>query len=147
MRLAYFYNQMTPNEMKFALIVESALNSLIEPEYRQVMIELLMIFGKLVSYHRITHMKESVMQLDLIISQANEYFLENQWSVQGDALMCCAGKPQKQRKCTSSHGICQFFYDSAPSGEYGTMNFLSKSLLASIFKNSPHVNTPACHVS
>lgn len=71
---------MTPNEMKFALMVESALNSLTEPEYRQLMIELLMVLGQLLIKYQPQHLKNDVLQLDLVITEANECFLENQVS-------------------------------------------------------------------
>ena len=48
----------------------------------------------------------------------------------GDVTLCCA---QDQfpagLKCGGTAGICQNFYDSAPSGRYGTMSYLSKAAL------------------
>ena len=37
--------QMTPGEMKFALRVEGALNTIPEPEFRQMMVEALMVLS------------------------------------------------------------------------------------------------------
>lgn len=71
-------SEMTPNETKFALIVECALNSLRDPEYRQLMIEAIMILGALLSVHSFDENKEDIIQLDLVIDQANDLFLENQ---------------------------------------------------------------------
>lgn len=55
--------------------------------------------------------------------------------VNGDATLCCA-KPKQQRETTLSGGllcggaayVCQHFYDSAPSGSYGTMTYLTRSM-------------------
>ncbi|KAF0992753.1 hypothetical protein HZS_7825 [Henneguya salminicola] len=139
--------EMTANEMKFALIVESALNSLIQPEYRQIMIESIMVFGHLLSLYPVDALKYSIIQLDLVIDQANELFLKNQIEVQGDAISCCAGRTRDIRKCKSFHNICQFFYDSAPSGEYGTMNFLAQALFAFIIKITSATSDTSCCVT
>ncbi|KAF1744924.1 hypothetical protein MXB_1810 [Myxobolus squamalis] len=137
---------MTSNEMKFALLVESALNSLLDPEYRQIMIETMMVLGQLLSIHSNTSLKGSIIKLDMIIDKANELFLANQMEVNGDATSCCAGRPRDNRKCPGSFKICQFFFDSAPSGEYGTMNFLSRSLLSFLYASSSNDDNP-CRIT
>ena len=54
---------------------------------------------------------------------------------QGDATLCCA-KARDQRAeltpagallCGGAAYICQHFYDSAPSGSYGTMTYLIRA--------------------
>lgn len=53
----------------------------------------------------------------------------------GDATLCCA-KPKDQREISQTGGllcggaayICQHFYDSAPSGSYGTMTYLTRAV-------------------
>lgn len=53
----------------------------------------------------------------------------------GDVTLCC-GMPNTSRsiplKCNGTAGICQNFYDMAPSGRYGTMSYLCKSLAQSL---------------
>ena len=47
-RLLFFVLQMTSGEMKFALVVESVLNSVPEPEYRQMLVEALCVVSMIV---------------------------------------------------------------------------------------------------
>lgn len=53
----------------------------------------------------------------------------------GDATLCCA-KPKEAREMSQTGGllcggaayICQHFYDSAPSGCYGTMTYITRAV-------------------
>nr|CAD7453579.1 unnamed protein product [Timema tahoe] len=100
--------KMTPGELKFALAVETALNAIPQPEYRQLIVEALMV-----------------------LTLVSEYNMK----VNGDATLCCA-KPQDHRETSLSGGllcggaayVCQHFYDSAPSGSYGTMTYLVRAV-------------------
>jgi len=51
--------------------------------------------------------------------------------VDGDVTLCCGVAPGTPRpnplKCQGTAGICQHFYDSAPSGRYGTMSYMCKA--------------------
>lgn len=57
-----------------------------------------------------------------------------QMKVNGDATLCCA-KPKESREMSPSGGllcggaayICQHFYDSAPSGSFGTMTYIMRA--------------------
>lgn len=42
--------------------------------------------------------------------------------------MCC-GNPKTVLKCQGSMGICQQFYDCAPSGRYGSMSYICRSIV------------------
>jgi phosphorylase kinase alpha/beta subunit len=76
-----------------------------------------------------------------------------QMKVNGDATLCCA-KPKEQREMTSTGGllcggaayICQHFYDSAPSGSYGTMTYVTRAV-ASLLDCLPHDGEVDCSVS
>lgn len=46
----------------------------------------------------------------------------------GDATICCAAQNINENPCGGAAGICQHFYDSAPSGCYGTMTYLIRSV-------------------
>lgn len=48
----------------------------------------------------------------------------------GDATLCCADPSVNERimVCGGTANICQHFYDSAPSGCYGTMSYLTRSV-------------------
>lgn len=110
--------EMTEGEIKFAVHVESVLNHVPQPEYRQLLVEAIMVLtlvadmelpsiGGIIHIDRIVHMANDLFQQDQRSSGANEYFLEKD----------------------PATGICNFFYDSAPSGSYGTMTYLSKAVV------------------
>ena len=55
-----------------------------------------------------------------------------QRELDGDVTLCCAagtGRLSVPLKCGGAAGICQNLYDSAPSGQYGTMSYLCRSVV------------------
>ena len=119
--------QMTSGEMKFALEVESVLNTVPEPDFRQLLVEALIILCEAV-VNKIVPLLHEVIDVEAIVHEANKIFLRDQLQFDGDATLCCAVQNSEsaaltEKKCGSA-GICQFFYDSAPSGQYGTMCYL-----------------------
>ena len=70
-------SEMTPGELKFALSVEEVLNSIPQPEYRQLMVEALMVLTLFVDHSSITHLS-GVIQVQDIVHKAHELFLEDQ---------------------------------------------------------------------
>lgn len=48
----------------------------------------------------------------------------------GDATLCCASNSIGEQVliCGGTANICQHFYDSAPSGTYGTMTYLIRAV-------------------
>ncbi len=120
---------MTSNEMKFALEVESVLNRVPEPEFRQLIVEALIILSEAVE-NKIVPLLDDVINVEGIVKEANAIFLRDQAEVVGDATLCCAESADKsatgsaRTPCGSAAGICRFFYDSAPSGAYGTMCYI-----------------------
>ncbi|UXI15563.1 hypothetical protein NH340_JMT01506 [Sarcoptes scabiei] len=124
--------EMTPGELKFALQVEQVLNSIPQPEYRQLIVESLMV---------LTMVAENLPSIDLgriinveqLVHRAKKIFLEDQKLCGGDATLCCARSPQeKMIDCAGAANICQCFYDSAPSGNYGTMIYLIRAITESL---------------
>lgn len=110
--------EMTEGEIKFAVHVESVLNHVPQPEYRQLLVEAIMVLtlvadmeipsiGGIIHIDRVVHMANDLFFQDQKSSGANEFFLEKD----------------------PATGICNFFYDSAPSGSYGTMTYLSKAVV------------------
>lgn len=73
------YRQMTKEELKFALAVESFINTVSTPEYRQLLVEATTVLGSLVM-----HDEKALLQLNCIISlddlvvNANHLFLKDQ---------------------------------------------------------------------
>uniref|UniRef100_A0A8C6WV32 Phosphorylase b kinase regulatory subunit n=1 Tax=Neogobius melanostomus TaxID=47308 RepID=A0A8C6WV32_9GOBI len=110
--------EMTAGEIKFAVQVESVLNHVQQPEYRQLVVETVMVLGMVADVDVDTI--GSILHVDRILHLANEFFLNDQKSVSaGDYFL----------EKDPATGICNFFYDSAPSGSYGTMTYLSKAVV------------------
>ena len=70
--------QMTPGELKFALTLETKLNSLPDPEYRQLVVEALMILSLVTKSSRPPLLSNSSLQVQNVIITAQGYFLEDQ---------------------------------------------------------------------
>ncbi|XP_046671928.1 LOW QUALITY PROTEIN: probable phosphorylase b kinase regulatory subunit alpha [Homalodisca vitripennis] len=125
--------EMTSGELKFALAVETVLNTIPQPEYRQLVVEALMVLT-LVTEHNVASHLGGVIAVENLVHKANQIFLQDQMKINGDATLCCA-KPKEARETTSSGGllcggaayICQHFYDSAPSGSFGTMTYIMRA--------------------
>jgi len=115
--------EMTSGEMKFHLRCEALLNAVPEPEFRQLVVEAILILILSVEYDVVPYLG-SIIIVDDIVRAANELFLTDQATQEGDATLCCTGKPGK---CEGEAGICVHFYDSAPSGTYGTMSYLVRA--------------------
>lgn len=68
---------MTPGELKFALAVETVLNSIPQPEYRQLIVEALMVLT-LVSEYNVAPSLGHIIQVEQLVHMANEIFLDDQ---------------------------------------------------------------------
>ena len=52
----------------------------------------------------------------------------------GDATLCCASTISgNTTPCHASNGMCRYFYDSAPSGTYGTMTYFTRVVLKYLY--------------
>uniref|UniRef100_A0A3P9LFF6 Phosphorylase b kinase regulatory subunit n=1 Tax=Oryzias latipes TaxID=8090 RepID=A0A3P9LFF6_ORYLA len=110
--------EMTTGEIKFAVQVESVLNHVPQPEYRQLLVETVMVLG-LVADIDVDNIG-GIIHVDRILHLANDLFLSDQKS------HCASDYFLEKDPAT---GICNFFYDSAPSGSFGTMTYLSKAVV------------------
>ncbi|XP_043262174.1 probable phosphorylase b kinase regulatory subunit alpha isoform X2 [Colletes gigas] len=130
--------EMTPGELKFALAVETVLNTIPQPEYRQLIVEALMVLTLVTEYNVVASFGE-VITVEELVHKANTIFLDDQMKVDGDATLCCA-KPKDQREttamgnllCGGAAYVCQHFYDSAPSGSFGTMTYITRAIASSL---------------
>jgi phosphorylase kinase alpha/beta subunit len=120
---------MTSGEIKFAIHVEQVLNSVPQPEYRQLMVEALMVLTLLVEYKAVKSLG-GIINVEQLVFKAHQYFLEDQRRLNGDSTLCCAAPSVSERVlvCGGTSHICQHFYDSAPSGCFGTMTYLIRSV-------------------
>ncbi|XP_051869262.1 phosphorylase b kinase regulatory subunit alpha, liver isoform-like [Pristis pectinata] len=109
--------EMTPQEIKFAVHVESVLNRVPQPEYRQLLVETILILTVLAELE--VHSVGGVICVDHIVHMANEYFLQDQKSL---------GASDSILDFDAATRVCNLFYDSAPSGNYGTMTYLTKAV-------------------
>lgn len=143
--------EMTSGELKFALAVETVLNAIPQPEYRQLIVEALMVLT-LVSEYNVVDSLGDVIAVEQLVHSANQIFLEDQMRVNGDATLCCA-KTNQERDLTSTGGllcggagyICQHFYDSAPSGSYGTMTYIMRAF-ATVLSCLPQDGEIECNI-
>ncbi len=86
---------MTPGELKFALLVERALNVLPDPEYRQLVVEALMVAGLVASstsHTGRTFFGDASIVVEHIIDHARRLFLQDQVYMYG-AQYCAASSP------------------------------------------------------
>ena len=72
--------------------------------------------------HNITSYLGGIIIVDDIVREANKIFL---CDLKDQGGLCCA---LKQGQCGGSSGVCIQFYDSAPSGPYGTMTYLVRAV-------------------
>lgn len=73
--------EMTPGELKFALAVETVLNSIPQPEYRQLIVEALMVLTLVGEYNVVQHLG-GIIQVEHLVHRANQIFLDDQVSRQ-----------------------------------------------------------------
>ncbi|XP_048459198.1 phosphorylase b kinase regulatory subunit alpha, liver isoform-like isoform X1 [Rhincodon typus] len=109
--------EMTPQEIKFAVHVESVLNHVPQPEYRQILVEAILVLTVLADLD--VHSIGGIICVDHIVHLANDYFLQDQKSL---------GASESLLEIDGATRVCNMFYDSAPSGSYGTMTYLTKAV-------------------
>ncbi|XP_075547297.1 putative phosphorylase b kinase regulatory subunit alpha [Dermacentor variabilis] len=123
--------EMTQGELKFALEFEHVLNCIPQPEYRQLMVEAIMVLTLLAEHNVVTFINK-VISVDGLVQHAYKVFLEDQKLCHGDATLCCATDGVPKSHCNKVANLCQHFYDSAPSGCYGTMTYLIKAVAMTV---------------
>ncbi|VDO23274.1 unnamed protein product [Brugia timori] len=120
--------EMTRREIKFALQVEEVLNQIAQPEYREIMIEALSLLSRmdiLLKTDSPNIPYDQSFVVDSILRRANELFVEHNKKMETVVMECCGSG----KRCDGAQGMCQYFYDSAPAGEYGTAHYLIKALM------------------
>ncbi|NWZ69090.1 KPB1 kinase, partial [Acrocephalus arundinaceus] len=118
--------EMTPGEIKFAVHVESVLNRVPQPEYRQLLVEAILVLTMLVDME--VHTIGGIIAVEKILHRANDLFYEEQKAL---------GADERMLERDPSTGICSLLYDSAPSGRFGTMTYLSKSVALYVYDFLP----------
>ncbi|XP_030636696.1 phosphorylase b kinase regulatory subunit alpha, skeletal muscle isoform isoform X2 [Chanos chanos] len=109
--------EMTPGEIKFAVHVETVLNRVPQPEYRQLLVEAILVLTMLADVE--IQSVGSIIHVEKIVHIANDMFYQDQKDL---------GAEENILEKDHSTGICRLLYDSAPSGRFGTMTYLTKAV-------------------
>jgi len=73
--------KMTAGEIKFALQVEAILNKITQPEYRQLMVEAIMILCLIVEHDGGKCRWNEMIVVDKLVHHANEIFIKEQVNI------------------------------------------------------------------
>ncbi|XP_076018570.1 phosphorylase b kinase regulatory subunit alpha, skeletal muscle isoform isoform X2 [Genypterus blacodes] len=109
--------EMTPGEIKFAVHVETVLNRVPQPEYRQLLVEAILVLTMLADVE--IQSIGSIIQVEKIVHLANDMFYKDQMDL---------GAEEHILERDPSTGVCRLLYDSAPSGRFGSMTYLTKAV-------------------
>lgn len=77
---------MTSGELKFALAVETVLNTIPQPEYRQLIVEALMVLT-LVTEHNVVGHLGGIIPVESLVHKANQIFLQDQVNSSSESLV------------------------------------------------------------
>ncbi|VDL18298.1 unnamed protein product [Hymenolepis diminuta] len=97
--------EMTKEELKFALAVESFINTVPTPEYRQLLVEATIVLGALVTHDEDARIQlNCIVSLDDLVAKANRIFLEDQAAHGANATLCCANPLVRAAKSRTGSG-------------------------------------------
>lgn len=85
----FFPVQMTEGEIKFAVQVESVLNHVPQPEYRQLLVETMMVLGLVADVD--VNSIGGIIHVDRILHLANDLFLNDQVIIIFSYILCIKG--------------------------------------------------------
>ncbi|KAM8899037.1 phosphorylase b kinase regulatory subunit alpha, skeletal muscle isoform 5-T5 [Spinachia spinachia] len=111
--------EMTPREIKFSVHVETVLNRVPQPEYRQLLVEAILVLTMLADVD--VPSIGSIIHVEKIVQLANDMFHKDQRDL---------GAEEQVLERDPSTGVCRLLYDSAPSGRFGSMTYLTKAVAA-----------------
>uniref|UniRef100_A0A673AY53 Phosphorylase b kinase regulatory subunit n=1 Tax=Sphaeramia orbicularis TaxID=375764 RepID=A0A673AY53_9TELE len=109
--------EMTPGEIKFSVHVETVLNRVPQPEYRQLLVEAILVLTMLADVE--IESIGSIIHVEKIVHLANNMFYKDQRDLGADEVVL---------EKDPSTGVCRLLYDSAPSGRFGSMTYLTKAV-------------------
>ncbi|XP_015495393.1 phosphorylase b kinase regulatory subunit beta isoform X3 [Parus major] len=105
-------SDMTMYEMNFSLLVEDMLQNIDQPQYRQIIVELLMVISVILERNPELEFQDKV-DLDKVVQEAFHDFQKDHSSPKGAA---------NQSDMTA-------FYNTHPLGKKGTCSYLSKAVI------------------
>eukprot|EP00063_Salmo_salar_P031668 XP_014006503.1 PREDICTED: phosphorylase b kinase regulatory subunit alpha, liver isoform-like [Salmo salar] len=109
--------EMTEGEIKFAVHVETVLNRVPQPEYRQLLVEAILVLTMLADVD--IDSVGSIIHVEKIVHIANDMFYHDQKDL---------GAEEQILERDPSTGVCRLLYDSAPSGRFGSMTYLTRAV-------------------
>lgn len=117
--------EMTESEMNFALAVEEKLNQISQPEFRQLFVEAIIILTGIfenLPKDAVPRVQGQMIHVEQLVQRANSIFLQESSSRP-------IGSASFERTLC---GVHLDFYDLAPSGEFGTMTYLTRAIMEMI---------------
>ena len=118
---------MMRDELKFALVVENTFNIVPEPEFRQMLVEVLVMVSEWVDRVGSGDDFDSVVDLTAILNKANQLFPKEQreYCSDGSEVCCTPSQPGCKRIC----GICRSFLQLCPVGRQQDIHLHHRSHL------------------
>ncbi|NXW23341.1 KPBB kinase, partial [Circaetus pectoralis] len=116
-------SDMTMYEMNFSLLVEDMLQNIDQPEYRQIIVELLMVISVILERNPELEFQDKV-DLDKVVQEAFHDFQKDHSSPKG---------AEKQDDMTA-------FYNTHPTGKKGTCSYLSKAVITLLLEGEMKPN-------
>ncbi|KAM3625289.1 uncharacterized protein V6R79_009664 [Siganus canaliculatus] len=110
-------SDMTMYEMNFSLLVEDTLKNIVLPEYRQIIVELLMVVSIVLERNPELEFSEKV-DLDSIVKEAFNDFQRDRSRFEG---------AEKQDNMEA-------FYNTPPMGKRGTSSYLTKAVMIQLLQ-------------
>ncbi|XP_057231648.1 phosphorylase b kinase regulatory subunit beta isoform X1 [Malurus melanocephalus] len=124
-------SDMTMYEMNFSLLVEDMLQNIDQPQYRQIIVELLMVISVILERNPELEFQDKV-DLDKVVQEAFHDFQKDHSSPKG---------AENQNDMTA-------FYNTHPLGKKGTCSYLSKAVITLLLEGEMKAsNDDPCIVS
>ncbi|NXH33995.1 KPBB kinase, partial [Myiagra hebetior] len=124
-------SDMTMYEMNFSLLVEDMLQNIDQPQYRQIIVELLMVISVILERNPELEFQDKV-DLDKVVQEAFHDFQKDHSSPQG---------AENQSDMTA-------FYNTHPLGKKGTCSYLSKAVITLLLEGEMKpTNDDPCTIS
>ncbi|NWV88654.1 KPBB kinase, partial [Machaerirhynchus nigripectus] len=124
-------SDMTMYEMNFSLLVEDMLQNIDQPQYRQIIVELLMVISVILERNPELEFQDKV-DLDKVVQEAFNDFQKDHSSPKG---------AENQSDMTA-------FYNTHPLGKKGTCSYLSKAVITLLLEGEMKaINDDPCTIS
>ncbi|NWW63520.1 KPBB kinase, partial [Ifrita kowaldi] len=124
-------SDMTMYEMNFSLLVEDMLQNIDQPQYRQIIVELLMVISVILERNPELEFQDKV-DLDKVVQEAFHDFQKDHNSLKG---------AENQSDMTA-------FYNTHPLGKKGTCSYLSKAVITLLLEGEMKpTNDDPCTIS